>query len=94
MGINIINCSWGWYGTKYNYVLENIMKDSDILFVCAAGNKELNSPPSDFNPASFKLPNIISTTAINNYGEIDSNSNYGIWVDVAAPGLGIISTAY
>jgi len=43
-------------------------------------------------PASYDLPNVISVAAVNNVGNLWSVSNYGIKVNVAAPGESIIST--
>ncbi len=91
-GVQIINCSWGWSGIKYNSVLYNSMGDHNILFVCSAGNKSSSEKAKTIYPASFNLPNIISVASINNIGILDPNSNYGNTIDVAAPGVNIITT--
>jgi len=87
LGIKIINCSFS--DTHYNYALEQAMKNSDILFVCSAGNEKSNMPSY---PSSYRLPNIISVGAVNNQGNMAPFSNYGQLVDVAAPGVDIYST--
>lgn len=92
MGVKIINCSWGWKGSRYNRVLEAIMKSKDILFICASGNKFSDESNFEFFPACFNCPNILSVTAINFDGILDPNSNYGDQIDVAAPGVDIITT--
>jgi subtilisin family serine protease len=44
-------------------------------------------------PASYDLPNIISVAALDNDGGIAGFSNYGVHsVDIAAPGVAILST--
>jgi subtilisin family serine protease len=86
-GIKIINCSFGC--SEENLALKDAMAQSAILFVCAAGNDASVSP---VYPAAFNLPNIISVAAINNTGNLAAFSSYGTNVDVAAPGVGILST--
>ncbi|MDP4181269.1 MAG: S8 family serine peptidase [Bacillota bacterium] len=90
LGIKVLNCSWG--DTHYNYALEQEMKNSDILFVCSAGNDKLDLSINPTYPAAFKLPNVISVGAVDNKGNMASFSNYGAPVDVAAPGVDIYSS--
>ncbi len=87
IGVKILNCSFS--DTHYNYALEQAIKNSGMLFVCSAGNDNSNTPSY---PASFRLPNLISVGAVNNNGSLAPFSNYGQFVDVAAPGVGIYST--
>jgi subtilisin family serine protease len=89
-GASIINCSWG--GNEYNQALRDAMENSSALFVCAAGNSGENTDISPVYPACFNLPNIISVTALDNNGNLASFSNYGSNVNIAAPGVDIIST--
>lgn len=88
--IEILNCSFG--SDEYNPALQEVMQNSPILFVCAAGNDGRNIDQEPYYPASFDLPNIISVGSINSDGEISSFSNYGSTVDVLAPGENIYST--
>lgn len=91
MGAKIVNCSWG--NVEYNNSLREAIKDSQMLFVCAAGN---NFEEIDFNPiypAAFEFDNIISVASINKNGNLSSFSNFGeVSVDIAAPGEDILST--
>ncbi|MCX7747309.1 MAG: S8 family serine peptidase [Clostridia bacterium] len=88
LGVKIINCSWG--GPDENIALkEEIKNNSDILFVCAAGNNGNTAP---LYPASFDLPNVISVAALDREGKLAATSNYGSKVQVAAPGVNILST--
>ena len=90
--IKIVNCSFG--SDDYNPALYDIMQDnSDVLFVCAAGNNGRNTDANPYYPASFDLPNIISVGSVDFEGKISAFSNYGFNVDVLAPGEEILSTS-
>lgn len=91
MGADICNLSWGT--TVYMPRLEEIMRESDVLFVAAAGNDGVDNDEEPMYPASFNLDNLISVTSINADGELTDYSNYGAEsVDLAAPGDEIFST--
>ena len=90
IGIKIINCSWG--SPNYNYALKETIDNSDILFICAAGNYGQDVNLNPIYPACFNSENIISVGAINNKGELAYFSNYGEGIDIAAPGVDILST--
>jgi subtilisin family serine protease len=89
-GIRIANCSWG--GTDANDALKHHMQESNMLFICAAGNQGYDVSLTPFYPACFDLPNVISVAAINNKGDLWPCSNYGNKIHVAAPGAYIWST--
>jgi RHS repeat-associated protein len=90
MGVDIINCSFG--GTDNNIALKEAIENSGILFICSAGNRggELNDYP--IYPAAFDSDNILSVASINNNGTRDIYSGYGSLVDIAAPGVNILTT--
>lgn len=68
-------------------------EEKGVLFVAAAGNDGHNNDWIPYYPASYNLDNIVSVASLNQSGQLLSSSNYGIKsVDVAAPGLGILST--
>ncbi len=58
-----------------------------IIVVAAAGNDGVNTPAY---PANY--PGVISVASTNSSDSLSWFSNYGSWVDVAAPGEGIYST--
>lgn len=91
MGADICNLSWG---SKQAYPeLEAAIKESNMLFVAAAGNDGLNIDDSPLFPASLKLDNLISVTFIDADGDLTGYSNFGKnSVDIAAPGNDILST--
>jgi subtilisin family serine protease len=96
MGASICNLSFGT-GT-YDASLEAAIKDSGMLFICAAGNatRTMTGDNTDNNPiypASFDLDNIISVANVTYDGTLDTTSDYGTTsVDLAAPGSYIYST--
>ncbi|MBA4116278.1 MAG: S8 family serine peptidase, partial [Rubrobacter sp.] len=98
-GAKISNNSWGGGGSP-QALLEAIKKAdaSGHLFVTAAGNGGADGIGDDNDatpqyPSSYNSPNIISVAATNNRDALASFSNYGFSsVDVAAPGVGILST--
>jgi subtilisin family serine protease len=91
--ISILNCSWGWYGDRFKNIFEDIIRESDILFVFAAGNKKPDEPKTNFYPACVESSNLVSVSAIDGTGKLDPNSNYGDKILVAAPGVGILTTS-
>ncbi len=93
-GAKISNNSWG--GGGYSQALLDAIKRADSkghLFVAAAGNAGKNSDSTPFYPASYESPNIISVAATDDRDTLASFSNYGAsTVDLAAPGVSILST--
>ena len=93
-GAQISNNSWG--GGGYEPALYSAItaaQQQNHLFVAAAGNSGQNSDINPMYPAAYDLSNIISVAAINSNGGLAGFSNYGInSVDIAAPGVSILST--
>ncbi len=95
-GINIVatNNSYGglpYSSATYNAIAAN--RDAGIVFVAAAGNSANDNDNVYFYPASYNLDNIISVAATDINGNLASFSSYGITtVDIAAPGVSILST--
>jgi subtilisin family serine protease len=100
-GVNVVaaNCSWG--GGGYNQSLYDAIAaagDAGIVVVCSAGNGGSDGVGDDNDyspsyPASYDCSNIISVAATDSGDYLASFSNYGAAsVDLAAPGVGILST--
>lgn len=92
--VRVINMSLG--GGYRDPTLETTIGragELGIVVVAAAGNSGVNSDFSPSYPASYPAPNIISVAATDSSGNLASFSNYGVTsVDVAAPGVGVLST--
>ncbi len=93
-GAKISNNSWG--GGGYSQTLLDAINKADTsghLFVAAAGNDGRNNDSTPSYPASYNSANIISVAATDSKDSLASFSNYGSTsVDVAAPGVSILST--
>ena len=88
---DVANMSLG--GSGSNATLENAIKNAaakGITFVIAAGNSGIDA--SLETPARVNAPNVFTISAIGSNGCLTSWSNYGLGVDWAAPGSGILST--
>ena len=91
MGADICNLSWGT--TRYDAELEETMRESEMLFVAAAGNDGIDIDEEPLYPACFELDNLITVTFIDADGDLTGYSNYGKKsIDMAAPGDDIFST--
>ena len=87
-GAKVINCSWG--GSQANQAGREAVQhahEEDVIIIAAAGN---NNRATLFYPAGFQT--VVSITATTSRDVKASFSNYGNWVDLAAPGDGIRST--
>lgn len=90
-GASIVNLSLGT--STFDYALYRAMKNSNMLFVAAAGNDGADDDTAGTYPASYPLDNIISVANLSCGGTLHSSSNYGAEsVDLAAPGSYILST--
>lgn len=98
MGARAINASWGYQASagETDPALSSAVSYAGGLgsvFVAAAGNASVNNDTNVFIPASFRLPNEIVVAATDAQGNFAGFSNYGpTTVDVAAPGVSILST--
>ena len=87
-GAEVINLSLGHYGAStaeedaVNYAWNN-----GVAVVGAAGN---DGTSERFYPAAY--PNAIAISATTRDDRLASFSNYGGWVDLSAPGVGVLST--
>lgn len=91
LGAHIINCSWGGQG------LDPSMQDvidyatsKGSLVIAASGNDGMNNDTYLQNPAS--LDGVLSVGSCNSGDRVSGFSNYGMNVDVYAPGENILST--
>ncbi len=67
--------------------------DAGVLQIFAAGNSAQNADATPFYPASYTSPTILSVAASDQNDNRASFSNFGATsVDIAAPGVGILST--
>lgn len=87
-GARVVNCSWG--STSYSRSLEDAINyafGKGVVVVAAAGNN--SSHAASFYPAGYD--NVLTVAATDNNDQKASFSNYGQAVEVAAPGVEILS---
>lgn len=85
MGIHLVNMSFTM--DYFSQELYDYIKNSEMLFICAAGNDHENYISY---PANFSLDNVVSVIGINNWGYCSKFSNYSVNADIAAPGENIL----
>ncbi len=88
VNIRVVNASWG--SDTYSRSLEEAiarLKRAGILVIAAAGNQSTNVKQY---PAAYE--DVLSVAAVDETGDLTNFSNYGDWVDIAAPGYRILST--
>ena len=94
MAVSLTSNSWG--GGGFSQTLYDAIAAANVLeipFVAAAGNNGTNNDTSPHYPSNYDLPNIISVAATDHNDGVASFSNYGaVSVDIAAPGVNILST--
>ncbi len=88
-GVNIaaVNCSWGTSNSGGIGAAVNNVIAADVMVIHAAGNSG-NSTADYFGSRT----DVLNVAATDQNGLRASFSNYGSWVDAAAPGVDIIST--
>jgi hypothetical protein len=100
-GANIVATSNSWGGGGFSQALYDAIdaqRESDILFITAAGNGNIfgvgvNNDTTPFYPCTYYLPNIICVAATTSNDSKAGFSNYGRrTVHVGAPGNSILST--
>ncbi len=97
-GANIISMSWASLGLlpKLENIMSKLLKEvldyayiNNVILVAAAGNFPIDRGVCNSYPACYD--NVITVAATNSNDEIASFSSYGLPVDVAAPGVDILS---
>ncbi|AIQ31732.1 serine protease [Paenibacillus sp. FSL P4-0081] len=87
-GAKVINLSLGNYAdSQFLHDAIKYAYDRDVVIVSASGNDNTERPGY---PAAYE--EVIAVAATNSTGERASFSNYGDYIDVAAPGESIAST--
>lgn len=87
-GADVINASWG--GQGQSQAIEDAIQFAysvGAVFVAAAGNSGMDA--WGFYPANS--PEAITVSAVNDTNGYPAFTNYGSKIDVAAPGVGILS---
>ena len=87
-GADIISMSWGAYAqSPLIYEAIKYAYDSGVLLVAAAGNEGTSNK---LYPAAYE--EVIAVAATDMYDQRPYWSNFGEWIELAAPGVDIYST--
>ena len=93
-GAKVLSNSYG--GSGYSETIFEAVQfanNQGCIFIAAAGNDASDNDSIPQYPASLELPNVISVAATDENDNLASFSNYGTTsVDLAAPGVDIVST--
>jgi subtilisin family serine protease len=96
INIRVSSSSWGSARTSFPQAMKNAIDAAGaagIVNVFAAGNFGTNNDATPFDPASIDSPGSMSVAASDSLDGRASFSNYGATsVDIAAPGVSIVST--
>ncbi|MBN2580931.1 MAG: S8 family serine peptidase [Pirellulales bacterium] len=94
VNLRVLNNSWG--GGGYSSQMAAAIQannDAGIFFVAAAGNSGSNNDRTPQYPANYNAANVVSVAAVDAHDALASFSCYGAsTVDLAAPGVSILST--
>lgn len=88
-GAKAANCSWGSSYSSYLSGAVSFANNHGVVVVSAAGNDGNQTPPY-----LASRNDVIAVAATDQADHKASWSNYGTWVDVAAPGVSIYSTFF
>ncbi|MFM7591163.1 MAG: S8 family peptidase [Isosphaeraceae bacterium] len=93
-GARVINASWTMsIGSPALQSAIAYAASKNVVFVTAAGNEGVNNDQIPSYPGNYRLNNVLTVTAVDSSGKLASFSNRGgSTVDIAAPGVGILST--
>ena len=95
-GVNVVAINASWGGEKRSAALADAITAAGragILFVAAAGNESSNNDRVATYPANQADDAVIAVAATNRSSRLTAFSNYGsTTVDLAAPGVAILST--
>jgi thermitase len=94
MGAHVMNNSWG--GGGFSQALKDAITaahNKGVLFAAAAGNSGQDNDVNPHYPSSYDVPNVIAVMATDQNDARATFSCVGkTSVDIAAPGVGILST--
>src|SRR5262249_30504972 len=92
--VRVLSNSWSIVGFSQALLDEiDSVNAHNMLFVASAGNSGSNNDANAAYPSGYDLPNIVAVAATDNTDTLASFSNYGLTsVDLAAPGVNILST--
>jgi subtilisin family serine protease len=89
--VTAVNCSWGSSNSGGIAAAVANLQAHDVLVVCAAGNSNLTANAANGNYLC-EIPGVLAVGATDSLGVGASFSSFGPNVDLAAPGVHVLST--
>lgn len=91
-GAEVINASWGGdnCSTHIQRKIQEIT-DAGVIFITSSGNEGVDIDENIKFPASLPIINVITVGALDDFGQLFHESNFGSLVDFFAPGFGVVS---
>lgn len=93
-GARVINASWGADWSFPSQTLHDAIRyayDRNVVFVAAAGNSNFDVGTEEFGSSPANIHEVIAVSAVDATRAKASFSNYGQKIDLAAPGVDILS---
>lgn len=93
-GARVVNASWTMsIGSPALQSAIAYAASKNVVFVSASGNEGVNNDQIPSYPGNYRYNNVLTVAAVDSGGKLTSFSNRGgSTVDIAAPGVGILST--
>ena len=95
-GQNIIAINASYGGAGFSQTIADLIVElgnQGILFIAAAGNDAIDNDITPHYPSSYEADNIIAVSSTDQNDDLASTSCFGaVSVDLAAPGVNILST--
>ena len=95
-GVNIVALNASFGGGGFSSTEDAAIRaagDAGIVYCAAAGNDTSNNDATPTYPASYRLTNMIVVAATDSQDLLATFSNFGVKsVDIAAPGVSVLST--
>ena len=93
-GADVINLSLG--SRSRSRLLQDVIEDAtknDVVVAAAAGNSNSARPhyPAAAGGGMYSADGLVAVTSVDRYQKKSDFANYGLWVDIAAPGNDIRS---
>jgi subtilisin family serine protease len=80
-----------WFEIEKQALFEAIKNAPEILFVCGSGNENNDANFSEYIPATFELPNLVTVGAVDGAGKKTNFTTEGKSVDFYANGFEVES---
>jgi subtilisin family serine protease len=93
-GADVINMSYSSYAAGAFPTALNMAIAADIVVVVSAGNENTSDTSASSGNYAPARNDVLGVASVNSNDAKATFSNYGDWVDISAPGVAIVTTAF